>query len=240
MTTLILLPGLAARQSLWLDQYAALPADLPWAVSDVHFRCPDLPAMAAQLLDEHPGPLALCGASMGGMLAMEAARQAPGRVKALALLGTNAQPENEAMRALRGAAVTRFRAGDWRPLIDANVPLAFHADGLAQAELVARYWAFIEAAGPEALARQNEAVMARPDAREHLPQLQCPTWVLCGEDDQLTPLACSQEIAALVPGARLTTLPRCGHMLTWEQPQAVNAWLRDWMALWHRPRQAAA
>lgn len=235
MSTLILLPGLAARETLWLDQLNALPPDLPCAVSDVHFRHTSIPNMARALLEEHPGPLALCGASMGGMVAMEAARQAPERIRALALLGTNAQPESAAMHAVRTQALARFRSGQWREVIEPNLALAFHADGLAQPALVARYWAFLEAAGPEALAQQNEAVMARPDARLHLPTLHCPTWVLCGEDDQLTPPACAQEIADLVPDAQLDWLPRCGHMLTWERPKEVNEWLLKWIALWHRP-----
>jgi pimeloyl-ACP methyl ester carboxylesterase len=72
--------------------------------------------------------------------------------------------------------------------------------------------------------------MGRPDARPHLPAVRCPTLVMCGEDDQLTPLARSREIAALVPGARLVPVPVCGHMLTMEQPQAVNAELVGWLA----------
>ena len=53
--------------------------------------------------------------------------------------------------------------------------------------------------------------------------------VLCGEDDQLTPPERSREIAALVPHAQLQLVPRCGHMLTMEQPQAVNAALDAWL-----------
>ena len=52
---------------------------------------------------------------------------------------------------------------------------------------------------------------------------------MCGEDDQLTPLDRSREIAALVPGARLVRCRDCGHMLTMEQPEAVNAELVRWL-----------
>ena len=72
--------------------------------------------------------------------------------------------------------------------------------------------------------------MARPDARMHLPQLRCPVLVLCGDSDALTPLECSQEIASLVPQARLQVVPQCGHMLTMEQPAVVNAELSAWLA----------
>jgi len=54
--------------------------------------------------------------------------------------------------------------------------------------------------------------------------------VVCGEDDLLTPPELSREIAAAVPRSQLLLLPRCGHLLTWEQPAAVNAALLDWLA----------
>ena len=63
-------------------------------VTDVHTRHDSIAAMAAALLEEHAGYLILCGASMGGMIAMEAARLAPQRIRALALLGTNAHAKN--------------------------------------------------------------------------------------------------------------------------------------------------
>ena len=53
--------------------------------------------------------------------------------------------------------------------------------------------------------------------------------VLCGEADLLTPPECSREIAALVPRATLVMVPRCGHMLMMERPEAVNAELAAWL-----------
>jgi pimeloyl-ACP methyl ester carboxylesterase len=95
--------------------------------------------------------------------------------------------------------------------------------------LVQRYVDFVLAAGARQLIRQNRAVITRPDARLHLPLVRCPTLVMCGEEDQLTPPECSAEIAKLVPHAKFRTLPRCGHMLTMEKPAEVSATLRDWL-----------
>src|SRR5690606_33416037 len=82
--------------------------------------------MAARLLADHAGPLLLCGASMGGMIAMEAVRQAPDRVAGLALLGTTARPETPDMRALREEAVVLFAQGRVREVIEPNVAWVFH------------------------------------------------------------------------------------------------------------------
>lgn len=229
MTSLVLVPGLAADAVMWRHQLDALQAHGP-VVTDAHTRHGSIEEMARALLQERAGPLVLCGASMGGMVAMEAARQAPGRVLGLALLGTNARPETEDMRALREAAIELFAQGRVAEVIEPNVALAFHPERAADATLVASYLEFVLRAGAEQLIRQNRAVIARPDARIHLPQLRCPVLVLCGDADQLTPPECSEEIAALVPQAQLQIIERCGHMLTMERPQEVNAALGAWLA----------
>ena len=228
-TTLLLIPGLAANEIMWRAQVGAL-AHLRPVVPDVHTRHSSIPEMAAALLEEHPGMLVLCGASMGGMIAMEAVRQAPERVAGLALLGTNAAPESAAMRAIREDAIVLFGQGRLREIIEPNVGVAFHPDHAREPRLVEAYLRFVLEAGAEQLIAQNRAVIARPDARLHLPKLRCPVLVMCGEADQLTPPECSQEIARLCPQSRLVMVPRCGHMLTMEQPEAVNAALEEWLA----------
>ncbi len=226
--TLVLLPGLAADAVMWRAQLDALAGWQP-QVADVNGRHDSIEAMAAALLAQYPGELVLCGASMGGIVAMEAARQAPQRLRGLALLGTNARPETEDMRALREAAIELFAKGQVREVIEPNVALAFHPDQASDAALTGAYLDFVLRAGADQLIRQNRAIIARPDARRHLPQLKCPVLVMCGDADQLTPPECSEEIAALVPQAQLVIVPRCGHMLTMEKPAQVNGALTAWL-----------
>ncbi|MCY7306656.1 MAG: alpha/beta hydrolase, partial [Rhodoferax sp.] len=197
----------------------------------VHTRHDRIEAMASAVLEEYPGRLILCGASMGGMVAMEVLRQAPQRVRAAALLGTSARPEADDIRRLREAAIRLFEDGRSAEVLRANVPLAFHASHARDRALTGTYLDFVLAAGVDQLVRQNRAVMARPDARQHLAHVNCPVLVLCGDSDQLTPPDCSHEIAALVPGAQLMMVGQCGHMLTMEQPEFVTACLRDWLRI---------
>ena len=96
--------------------------------------------------------------------------------------------------------------------------------------MAARYLAIIHRAGAAQLIAQNRAVMARDDGRPHLAAIRCPTLVLCGESDALTPPEVSRELAAAIPGARLALVPEAGHMLTLEQPRAVAAQLGPWLA----------
>jgi pimeloyl-ACP methyl ester carboxylesterase len=230
MAQLVFIPGLAADASMWQHQMGAMPTHLRPAVTDVHMCHATLPDMAAALLNEYSSDLILCGASMGGMLAMEAVRQAPQRIKALALLGTTARPESEAMRALREAAILLFAQGRVKEVLEANLGLAFHPCRIDDMALRQSYLDCVLRAGAEQLIRQNRALMARPDARLHLGLVSCPTLVLCGDSDQLTPPECSREIVQLIKGSEFKLVPQCGHMLTMERPAEVSAALLAWLA----------
>lgn len=230
MTRVLLIPGLACDAAIWHDQLAALPRRWQATATDVATRHDGIEAMAAALLAEHEGPLVLCGASMGGMVAMEASRQAPARVRGLALLGTSARPETPDMRTLREQAIVLFEQGRADEVLRANVAFAFDPRHPDLRTLTERYVALVLRAGSTQLVRQNRAVIARPDARPHLPALRCPVLVLAGASDRLTPPECAREIAGLAPGAELHILPQCGHMLTMEQPDAVNTLLLAWLA----------
>lgn len=230
MHTLILLPGLACDAGLWQAQLPVLAPHARVQVSDVHFRFDSLPEMADALLAEHPGPLVLAGASMGGMVAMHAALRAPQRVAGLALLGTSARADTPELIRLRTEACALFAAGRIDEVLRANVMFAFHPDNAADEGLVETYLALVRRAGADALIRQNRAVMARPDLRPQLPGLRCRTLVAVGEADALTPPACAQEIASAVRGAEFVSVPGAGHMLTLEQPRAVAQLLLDWLS----------
>lgn len=229
MTQLILIPGLASNHVMWRAQLAVLPARYRAHVSDVASRCDTIEAMAATLLCEHPGDLILCGASMGGIIAMQAAHQAGSRMRGLALLGTSARPETDDMRALRETAIGFFASGRSAEVLRANVPLAFHASRAGDTALVQSYMDFVLEAGADQLIRQNRAIMARPDARKTLPDLTCPALVMWGDSDQLTPPDANREIAALLPRAEAVEIAQCGHMLTMEQPEQVNNRLLRWL-----------
>ena len=229
MTQLILIPGLASDHVMWQAQLAALPAPYRAQVTDVATRQDSIEDMAATLLAEHPGQLILCGASMGGIVAMQAAHQGGKRIRGLALLGTSARPETDDIRAMREAAIKLFADGRAAEVLRANVPLAFHASRTRDTTLVQSYMDFVLKAGADQLIRQNRAIMARPDARPTLPALACPALVMWGDSDQLTPPETNREIAALLPRAQAVELAQCGHMLTMERPELVNAQLLRWL-----------
>jgi pimeloyl-ACP methyl ester carboxylesterase len=185
--------------------------------------------MATTLLAELPGAHVLVGVSMGGMLALELLRQAPQRVQAVALLGTSARADTPELIALRSQACELFAAGRMDEVLRANVPLAFDPQNASKPKLVAAYLGMVRRAGADQLIRQNRAVMGRIDSRPQLPSITCPSLIVCGQADGLTPPTHAQEMAQAIPQSRLEIVPNAGHMLTMEQPAAVAALLADWL-----------
>lgn len=233
MNSVILLPGLACDEEVFAHQAAALRGVAQVHISDAHTRAATLPEMAQLLLEEHPGPHGLVGVSMGGMLALELHRQAPERVRAMALLGTSARPDTPELIQLRTQACELFATGRMDEVLRANVLFAFHPTHQKQPGLVGRYLAMLGRAGPNQLIAQNRAVMARVDSRPHLPHISCPVLVACGEADLLTPVEVSREMVDLLPEAAraaMEIVPGAGHMLTMEQPERVSALLLRWVA----------
>jgi pimeloyl-ACP methyl ester carboxylesterase len=229
MPAIIRLPGLAADAAMWAAQRDALAATHEVRITDVHFRFASLPEMARALLAVQRGELVLCGASMGGILAFEVLRQAPQRVRGLALLGTTARPDSPEIAVLRANAFALIEAGRYEEMIAFNVPFSFHPDRQGERELVDAYLDMLRRAGAEQLVRQNIATAERPDSRTLLPGVSCPTLVLCGDADAVTTTEAAREIAQRVPGAEFVLIERCGHMLTMERPHEVNAALRRWL-----------
>ena len=76
--------------------------------------------------------------------------------------------------------------------------------------------------GKDGFLRQQTAILGRPDSRPGLPAIACPTLVLAGRDDAVTPPKLQLEMATLIPDATLVLLPRCGHLAPLERPDAVT------------------
>ncbi len=85
--------------------------------------------------------------------------------------------------------------------------------------------------GPDVFEDQSRALQRRPDYQATLRKAKTPTLILCGAHDKLTPVKRHEFMAELMPHARLTVLENAGHILTLEDPEAVNIALRDWLAV---------
>lgn len=169
---------------------------------------------------------ALAGFSLGGLVAQEIMRRAPERVTHLALLDTTMLPDTPERTAEREALVAQ-----------AKKPGRFHGFGRKLARsylspdnqsnhvLIDRVRAMTERLGPDVFIRQSR--VDRPDSRSSLTRISCPTLVLCGRHDVLTPPSLHEDMARRIPGAELVILEESGHLTPIEEPEKVTAKLRQ-------------
>lgn len=230
-TPVVLLPGLLCDAALWEPQLEGLADVADFFVADLT-EYETIGDMAKSVLRDSPWKtFALAGLSMGGYVAQEIVRQAPDRVSRLALLDTRARPEEPAETERRRDFIRLAQCErGFTPVTTRLLPLLMHPSRIKEAALVNVIREMAERTGIEAYVRQQNAIIGRPDFRPHLPRIACPTLVLCGREDQLTPLADSEFIANAIPGAKLVVVEQCGHLSTLERPGEVNAALREWLA----------
>jgi pimeloyl-ACP methyl ester carboxylesterase len=225
---IVLVPGLNCSARLYAEQIPALWGFGPVTIAD-HRRDDSVAAIATRILATAPPRFALVGLSMGGYIAFAIARQAPERVTRLALLDTSARPDTSEQSERRRGMIALAESGRFAEVTDLLFPVFVHRNRQGDETLRAIVRTMAEETGPQAFVRQQRAIMTRPDCRALLASIRCPTLVLVGDGDQLTPPALSEEIAAGIAGARLVRVPDCGHLSTLERPEPVNRALVEWL-----------
>jgi pimeloyl-ACP methyl ester carboxylesterase len=225
---LLLIPGLTCTAALWAPQIAALRAHATITIAD-HSGHETMAQIAQHILSNAPQRFALAGLSMGGYIAFEIMRQAPDRVTRLALLDTSAKPFNPMQAPGRYALVALAREEGMDAVLRQLLPMFLHPARVHDEALVATVLQMGRDTGPDAFDRQQAALMSRPDSRPTLAAIRCPTLVLVGAQDLLTPVAEHEAIAAGIAGSTLEIISDCGHLSTLERPDAVNRSMAAWL-----------
>jgi pimeloyl-ACP methyl ester carboxylesterase len=223
---ILCIPGLGCSARLYAHQIPALWTVGPVQVA-VHTQHDSMAAIAQSILASAPARFALIGLSMGGYVSFEILRQAPERVVKLALLDTTARPDTPEQTANRRVQIALAATAPLADLADAMLLRLVHAPQRADAGLRRVFRSMLEETGAAGLIRQQTAILGRQDSRPTLTRIACPTLVLVGDEDALTPRALAAEMAQGIAGARLVTVPDCGHASTLEQPEAVTTALLD-------------
>jgi pimeloyl-ACP methyl ester carboxylesterase len=171
---------------------------------------------------------AVAGLSMGGYLAFELYRQRPALFRGLALCDTRAGADTpEGAQNRETFARNALEKGlSW--VADEMVPklLKPQPDPAAVAE-VRR---LVGEGTPAGVAAAQRGMAQRPDSTPTLAKITCPTLVVHGKEDTLTPPAESEKMAAAVKGAKLAAIPNAGHLPAIENGEAFTRALSDFLA----------
>lgn len=176
-------------------------------------------------------PIVLCGLSMGGYIAWPFVRRYSARLKSLILCDTRAAPDPPE------AAANRLRLADDVVRLGPEVVVKAMLPKLIAPGFRVREPAWIEEVRQVMLATNSHGIAAasrgmaeRADARPWLATIECPTLVLVGEQDVISPPAEMSEIASALPHASFRVIPDSGHLAPLENPQPVNEAMRAFLA----------
>lgn len=225
---LVLLPGLLHDERAWQHQTASLAGLAQISVGDLT-QSASITAMASLVLANAPaGAFALAGFSMGGYVALEIMRQAPDRILALALLDTSARTDTPTTRDNRQAAM-KSAQHNFPQMVDELIAKQIFSAHLGDRSLIELVNLMATDLGQPVFSRQQNAMLNRIDSIPFLHLIRCPTLVLCGREDAITPIGLHQEMVDEIPGAGLIIINQCGHLSLLEQPSRVNEALAHWL-----------
>ncbi len=230
MTPLVLLPGMMCDARMFSPQITALSGDVPLMMHPIGGH-ETIGEIARDVLSNAPARFALAGLSMGGIVAMEIAREAPDRVAGLALMDTNPLAETPLVKARRGPQMKAAQNGDLRRVMRDEMKPNYLTDGPNRGAILDLCMDMAMRLGPQVFLNQSKALRDRPDQTDTLRAFSKPTLILCGADDTLCPIERHELIHDLMPQSHLEVIPNAGHLPTLEQPDQTTAALARWLEL---------
>jgi 3-oxoadipate enol-lactonase len=225
---ILFLHGVGSDKSVWqpqLDHFAAtrraIAFDYPGygesefadgATRD-DFAAAILAAMDALGVDKAH----VCGLSLGGVIAIAMHSAAPDRCASLIIADSFAvHPDGQGIYD-RSVAASQAMTMPELAEARAGVLLGSEATGELRSEIVATMGAI----NPSAF-RLGAAAVWLADQRQRAARIDVPTLILVGDEDQVTPVALSEELRDTIPGSELRVIGKAGHLANAEQPQAFN------------------
>jgi 3-oxoadipate enol-lactonase len=242
MGTLVLIHGFPLDARMWEPQLEL--AEQGWRIIAPHLRGFDgAPASPlATSMDDYAGDIidlldglhveqaVIAGLSMGGYITFALFRHAPQYFRAIVLADTRAQSDppqaidgrRKMLAAVQEQGVTAA-AGEMLPKLVCDNTRSNHA------EVVETLRAMMLGNSADVVAGAITALMNRPDSVPVLASIHCPTLVVVGQEDAITPPPFSEEMQRAIPGSELVVIPDAGHMSNMEQPAAFNRALASFL-----------
>ncbi|HTK09782.1 MAG TPA: alpha/beta fold hydrolase [Ktedonobacteraceae bacterium] len=230
----IFLHAFPLNRTMWTGVTTALLADqryrlvaLDWrgfgeselgdTISSMELLADDLAALMDRLGMQ---AAVLCGLSMGGYVAFAFLRKYPQRVSGLILADTKPAADSEEARVAREDVARLAETQGPGAIADLQIPrLLAEQTRQQRPEVEIHVRRMIDAATPPGIAAASRGMAQRQDATALLATIQCPTLVIVGERDMLTPPGVAREYASQIAEARFAIIPRAGHLSNLEQPE---------------------
>lgn len=176
----------------------------------------------------------LCGLSMGGYIALRATERNPERVSGLVLCDTRSEADSNEAKIKRANSIKFVKANGMKFYAQDYVKIVFAPSSFEhRPEAVKSIQSIVERTSPTAIFGTLLALAGRTDTTPALPKITCPTLILVGEKDTVTPVAASQSMKEKIPGAEMAVIANAGHVSNMENPAEFNKHLTQFLSRIH-------
>jgi 3-oxoadipate enol-lactonase len=170
------------------------------------------------------------GLSLGGYVTFALFRRAPRFFRGMLLADTRPQADTPEGLEGRKRMLALLEARGPAAVADELLPkLLGETTRREQPGVAERVRSLIESSSPAAIAGMITALMTRADSTPVLRTIHCPTLIVVGDEDTITPPALSREMHQAISHSQLVVLPGVGHLANMEQPAAFNAALTGFL-----------
>lgn len=215
-----------ADDTLWDDMRDRLAPFGPLVHADLRHDS-TLEDMARRTLATAPSSFILVGFSMGGYVAREIVRQAPERVRALALIATSTRPDSAALRQSKAKVAQAAPSVSFAGLSRVAIASSLHPKDSANEALLERVRMMGVRLGGEAF--RHQSMLVRPGDLHLLDAIRCPTLVVAAGHDRLRSIEESRELHAGIAGSEFALIEDSGHMIPIEAPRQLGDVLVPWL-----------
>jgi 3-oxoadipate enol-lactonase len=176
-------------------------------------------------------PVALAGLSLGGYVALAFWQAYAHRLRALVLCDTRAAADPPEVAAARAATADRVLTDGAEFLAQAMLPRLFSPQTVAgRPEIVESIRGNILSHDPRGIAAAARGMAVRADMTASLARIRCPTLVIVGRDDAISPPGEMRAIADAIPAAHFQEIADAGHLSAVEQPDRVSRAMVDFLS----------
>ncbi|SDO04615.1 alpha/beta fold hydrolase [Alkalicoccus daliensis] len=230
MDPIVLIPGTLCDDMLWQHQKSKFSEWTDVIIADISNE-DSIHKMARNILDNAPERFILAGLSLGGIVAIEIMNIAPERVLKLALLNSNPSPASSSQKETWKEQEVLTLNNQFHEVIQNQfIPPMLYAEKLNE-QLISDVYQMCRNIGEKGFINQLRANANRPNGREVLPGIVCPTLIVGGKQDKVCTEKIQEEMSELIPSATLIMIENCGHLSTLDQPEAVTAVMEYWIKI---------
>ena len=172
----------------------------------------------------------VCGLSMGGFITLNAMKRFPDRFEALVLCDTQCIADTAEVKEKRYKIIDEIEVDGEEKFNEGFIKNVFHKDSITnKKELVEQLRSVVFSNSKHIIQAGLVALAERSETCSGLNEITIPTLILCGREDEVTPLAQSEFMHATIKGSILHVIDNAGHVSNLEQPHEFNKHLLDFL-----------